>query len=679
MSTPRASFGHRRTRKTDSSRRTLALGLAVSTLGAATVALTVPSLASATPSGCADVLAAITPGTWETTPHADPTVPVGMLAPVGNALKTTYGDKVELFYTPYAASAFDQGKTYGDSKSTAIDAINDKVSTVAAKCPQTTFVFAGYSQGADATGDIASAIGNEKGPISADKVLAVGLLADPGRGTDGETIVGPPITGTGIADPRPLGMGTLTRRVATICDPRDLYCSIDKGSNSVLGALGTVLSKSPGASTDNAVVGGGSRLATALTSDFSHAHLSGIGADVADLTAAVNPPAGQAINVSNIAHSATSLLGTLSPLADLLTSGAANPEPTSTLSSAPAGTPENAANQALASAHDSDLLGALSNVNRIAAAATQLIDTGNSSLTTSSPEAATLAATAATLGNQITPLATTPPEILSQASSVLSVLKPQVVVDQVLNIATGITSINYPAILNDLAMLPQKVAALDVSGAHQIAGDLNNQFAPLVTMAAGVDLEWVSQILAAIPDPTGTARIAALVCNILSGVDIIRIAHNIGQIQEIAWAVFEGNPAALAGLLPIGLDLASAATTILTGTATKTDASLLGKEIFPFVVSDQVARQGQNMDLSGLTSSLTTMSATQDTEDLATLVDQGLQAATFVASGTHTNYAEFTVDNSGRSAIQWFADWFALHIQRATYSDPANASTSQEN
>ncbi|KJF19353.1 cutinase family protein [Rhodococcus sp. AD45] len=660
------SSSRRRTRKTDSSRHALTLGLAMSTLGAGTLALTVPSLASATPAGCTEVLAVMTPGTWETTSDADPGVPVGMLATVGNTLKSTYGDTVELFYTPYAASAFDQGKTYGDSKTTAIDAINDKVSTVAAKCPQTEFIFSGYSQGADATGDIASAIGNEKGPISADKVLAVGLLADPGRGTAGESVVGPSAAGTGIADPRPQGMGTLTGRVATICDPKDLYCSIDKGRNSVLGALGTVLSKSPGASPDSTIVGSGSRLATALTSDFSHADLSGIGADVADLTAAVNPPAGQAINISNIAHSATSLLGTLSPLADLLTSGTANPESTSNLSSAPAGTPKNAANQVLADAHDSDLSVALSNVNRIASTATQLIDTGNTSLTTSSPEAGTLAATAAALGNQVAPLATTPPEILGQASSVLSVLKAQVVVDQVLNIATGITSINYPAILNNLAMLPQKVAALDVPGAHQIAGDLNNQFAPLVKMAADVDLTWISQILSAIPDPTGTTQIATAVCDFLSGVDIIAIANNVGQIQEIAWQVLEGNPAALAGLLPIGLDLASAATTMITGNPKQTDTSLLGKESSPSVSSTQISRQTQNMDLSGLTSSLTTMAETQDAEDLTALVGQGLDAATFVASGAHTNYTQLTVDNSGRNAIQWLTDWFTLQIQHAT-------------
>ncbi|MDI9917323.1 hypothetical protein [Rhodococcus sp. IEGM 1379] len=50
---------------------------------------------------------------------------------------------------------------------------------------------------------------------------------------------------------------------------------------------------------------------------------------------------------------------------------------------------------------------------------------------------------------------------------------------------------------------------------------------------------------------------------------------------------------------------------------------------------------------------------------MATLVGQGLEA-TFVTSGAYTNYAKLTLDNSGRSALQWLADWFGLHIQRAT-------------
>jgi hypothetical protein len=666
MFTAPASFG-RSQRKTKSShlhRRLLAVALVV-TLASATATTVGASTAFAAPSGCSDVLAVMTPGTWETRANADPAVPIGMLATIGNDLKAKYGNKIELFYTNYAASAFDQGMTYGDSKATGLTVNNDKLKTVASRCPQTKFILSGYSQGADIVGDIASAIGNGRGPIPANKVLAVGLLADPGQGTDGESVVGPRVTGQGIADPRPQGMGTLKGRVATICDPKDLYCSINKGQDSVMGALGTVLSKAPGAAPDAAVVGSGSRLATSLTSDFSKADLGNLGTDVAELGASVNAPAGQNIDIAEVAKNASSVLNSLTPVADLLGSGAANPAATTSLAAAPAGTPDHAASQVLTNAAGSDLPGAISSISTLADTASKLVDSGKKTVSAGSTDAAALSTTTSTLGSQVAPLASTPTDVLGQASSVLSVLKPKVVVAQILNVATGITTINYQAILNDLTALPQKVAALDVAGAHLIAGDLNNQFAPLVKMAAGVDLKWISQILTLIPDPNGYTQLAALVCNILAGVDIVRIANNVGKIQEIAWSVLEGNPAALAGLLPIGLDLASAATGMLTGKATKTDTSQLGKDTAASSSANQITNQAQNMDLGGLTTSLTAMAGSQGAQDLATLVDQGLNAATFYASGSHAKYGELTVDNSGRNALQWLSDWFGIQIQRA--------------
>lgn len=75
---------------------------------------------------------------------------------------------------------------------------------------------------------------------------------------------------------------------------------------------------------------------------------------------------------------------------------------------------------------------------------------------------------------------------------------------------------------------------MDAHGAHDIAGDLNNAFQPLVKLAAGVDLKWISQILSVIPDPAGYTQIAALVTSILGNVDIIRLANDVGQIQEVA-------------------------------------------------------------------------------------------------------------------------------------------------
>ncbi len=69
-------------------------------------------------------------------------------------------------------------------------------------------------------------------------------------------------------------MGALSGRVASICDPGDLYCSIEKGSSPLLGSLGSILSKSSSVGdVPTAEPGGNTQLAAALTSDFSDADL----------------------------------------------------------------------------------------------------------------------------------------------------------------------------------------------------------------------------------------------------------------------------------------------------------------------------------------------------------------------------------------------------------------------
>ncbi len=160
----------------------------------------------------------------------DPNQPVGMLKPIAEALKSEHGSQVEVYTLPYMARAFDNGHTYADSKADAVSRAKQVLAKVANSCPSTKFTMIGYSQGADAAGDVASDIGNGKGPpVDPGRVLAVGLLADPGAGTKGSATVGPRTSGQGIADPRPHGMGALSGRVASICDPGDLYCSIEKG------------------------------------------------------------------------------------------------------------------------------------------------------------------------------------------------------------------------------------------------------------------------------------------------------------------------------------------------------------------------------------------------------------------------------------------------------------------
>lgn len=469
-------------------------------------------------------------------------------------------------------------------------------------------------------------------------------------------------------------MGKLSGRVASICDPKDLYCSIQKGSSPLLGSLGSVLTKAPSAGVDGQV-GDNSHLATALASDFSQADLPSLATATGNLTSELSKTDGT-VDLEKVASSATTLANTISPLAELLGSGAANPAANGQLAAAPAGTAENNAGHVLDKAGESDLSSALSTVTAIADTASTLASKGSTTLPASSPDLTSLSTAAGTLDSQIAPLATTPSDVLGSASGVLSLLKPTVVVNQVLGVATGFTSLDMPAILANLNLLPQKVAALDAHGAHKVAGDLNNQFSPLVKMAAGIDLKWVSQILSAIPDPSGYSKVAALVASILGGVDIINLANLVGRVQEIAWAAVEkllpppgqlpdplGAGAAMTGLVPVGLELATVAVNMLAGKATKTDPTLLGKQSSTAATTDSAPTQ--NLELSALANSLTAMASAQGANDLASLIAEGLDAASFFASGAHQNYNSLVVDNAGRNAIQWISDWLNLQIGRA--------------
>src|SRR5690606_34923994 len=141
----------------------------------------------------------------------------------------------------------------------------------------------------------------------------------------------PRTSGHGIADPRPQGMGALSGRVASICDPGDLYCSIEKGANPLIGSLGSILSKTPSTAGSTAP-DGSAFLAGALTADFSDTDLPALHADVTSLGRQLTAPR---IDLGQGAATAQSIASTLAPLADLLTSGAANPAATGQLGAAP--------------------------------------------------------------------------------------------------------------------------------------------------------------------------------------------------------------------------------------------------------------------------------------------------------------------------------------------------------
>ncbi|MCK0515757.1 hypothetical protein [Williamsia sp. DF01-3] len=243
---------------------------------------------------------------------------------------------------------------------------------------------------------------------------------------------------------------------------------------------------------------------------------------------------------------------------------------------------------------------------------------------------------------------------LTSASTVLGGLKPEVLIGQGLNVVTAVTSTDYRGIVAGLQRLPQQIFTGDIPGAHKTAGDLNNQLSPWVTMAAQIDFKTAAKLVALIPDPSGTTQIASVVLGLLGNLDIVRLARNVGQLQEVAWQVLEShNLMALTQLLPIALDLASVALGVLEPGA-KMSPDLLGAGATPQQQALATASQGQ--DMAGMFGSLTQLVSSQGAQDLSKLAGEGLTAATFYASNAHGQYDKLIID--GKTALDWLYDFF---------------------
>ncbi|WP_241383483.1 cutinase family protein [Rhodococcus sp. CH91] len=177
--------------------------------------------AQANPPGCPVLHVVAVPGTWETSDEPDPGRGSGMLAEVTSGLPP--GTRVD--YVAYPATAFPwEGDMYAVSRDRAVDNARDLVAATAARCPLTNFALVGYSQGADAAGDLAAEIGSGIGVVGPHRLVAVGLLSDPRR-SELDPFVGPPVAGGGAGGARAGGFGLVTPNVRTLCAVGDLYCS----------------------------------------------------------------------------------------------------------------------------------------------------------------------------------------------------------------------------------------------------------------------------------------------------------------------------------------------------------------------------------------------------------------------------------------------------------------------
>jgi hypothetical protein len=223
---------------------------------------------------CPDVQMISIPGTWESSVQMDPfnpvQFPVALLLNVTNPVRAQFGpDRLEVFTVPYTAQfhnpfSADNQMSYNDSRAEGTRAAVKAMTDMTNRCPLTSYVLVGFSQGAVIAGDIASDIGNGRGPVDADLVLGVTLIAD-GRRQDsvGQDIGSNPdgqgaeITlqevptlsalGLTMTGPRPGGFGTLNDRTNEICAIGDLICAAPESAFSIVNLPKTLETLSGGA------------------------------------------------------------------------------------------------------------------------------------------------------------------------------------------------------------------------------------------------------------------------------------------------------------------------------------------------------------------------------------------------------------------------------------------------
>src|SRR6201993_2395513 len=203
-------------------------------------------------SSCPDVQVINVPGTWESAPQDDPLntmqCPNALLHKVTGQISQQFpSSRVQTYTTPYTAQfhnplSGDTQMSYNESRAEGTRATVQAMTDMNNKCPLTSYVLMGFSQGAVIAGDIASDVGNGRGPVDDDLVLGVTLIADgrrqqgvgneigpnpPGEGTEITLHEVPLLSGLGLTmtGPRPGGFGTLNSKTNEICGVGDLICA----------------------------------------------------------------------------------------------------------------------------------------------------------------------------------------------------------------------------------------------------------------------------------------------------------------------------------------------------------------------------------------------------------------------------------------------------------------------
>ena len=210
---------------------------------------------------CPDVSMIAVPGTWESSPTDDPLnpgqFPIALLLNVTRPIQQQFGgERVQVYTVPYTAQfdnplAADKQMSYNDSRAEGTRATVRAMTDMNNRCPLTSYVLVGFSQGAVIAGDLVSDIGNGRGPVDEDLVLGAALIADgrrqpgigqdvglnpPGQGAEITLREVPTLSALGLTmtGARPGGFGALNNRTFQICAPGDLICAAPQSAFNIV-------------------------------------------------------------------------------------------------------------------------------------------------------------------------------------------------------------------------------------------------------------------------------------------------------------------------------------------------------------------------------------------------------------------------------------------------------------
>lgn len=190
---------------------------------------------------CTDYTYVGVSGTGDTNAARNPDEPAGRYTgALGVELES---ENVRSVWVPYPADAFLM--SYRESSAIGVENTTEIIDTVAAACPDTEFLLAGYSQGADVMSRVLESIAAGDGPVSEEQVSRAVLLANLRRGESGIEFHGTASQETaGLLSRGPQDFGALSDRVAEICNEGGTWCDATVGQQEI-GPLLTAMSLDP--------------------------------------------------------------------------------------------------------------------------------------------------------------------------------------------------------------------------------------------------------------------------------------------------------------------------------------------------------------------------------------------------------------------------------------------------